>query len=224
MKRVPIPELLDTDAGSPSEVAACLADLRWFNRWFGGVTTSAALVEGVARQAGARSLSMLEVACGAGYVPATVAAQLRPRGIKVEVALLDRALSHINGGSRNGMPAVVGNAVALPFSDNSFDLVSSNLFTHHLSPQELLQFVKEGLRVCRTAVIINDLVRHPLHLAVVYAGLPLYRSRITRHDAPASVRQAYTEGEMGKILSQMSATRVEFMRGFLYRMGVTVWK
>src|SRR5947199_5866128 len=37
--------------------------------------------------------------------------------------------------------------------------------------------------------LINDLVRSWLHLAFVYTGMPLYRSRLTRHDAPASVRQ-----------------------------------
>ena len=31
------------------------------------------------------------------------------------------------------------------------------------------------------------LVRSRLHLALVYAGLPLWRSRLTRHDSVASV-------------------------------------
>ena len=92
--------------------------------------------------------------------------------------------------------AVAGDALALPFRGASFDLLSSTLFAHHLSPQELVQFVNEALRVCRVAVLINDLVRHPLHMSLVYAGMPLYRSRLTRHDAPASVRQAYTVEEM----------------------------
>ena len=55
---------------------------------------------------------------------------------------------------------MAGDALALPFRDASFDLVSCNLFAHHLSPQELVRFVDEALRVCRVAVLINDLVRH----------------------------------------------------------------
>ena len=84
--------------------------------------------------------------------------------------------------------------------------------------------VIEGLRVCRRAVLINDLVRHPLHLALVYAGLPLYRSRLTRHDAPASVRQSYTPEEMHALLEQTGASDIEMQRHFLFRMGVVVWK
>jgi ubiquinone/menaquinone biosynthesis C-methylase UbiE len=134
--------------------------------------------------------------------------------------VLDRALSHLS----NGHPAVAGDALALPFRDASFDLLSCNLFAHHLSPQELVQFVDEALRVCRVAVLINDLVRHPLHMSLVYAGMPLYRSRLTRHDAPASVRQAYTPAEMKTLLAQSRVGRVEIHRHYLFRMGVIVWK
>ncbi len=72
--------------------------------------------------------------------------------------------------------------------------------------------------------LINDLVRHPLHLSLVFAGMPLYHSRITRHDAPASVRQAYTPAEIETLLAQSSAARVEIHRHYLFRMGVIAWK
>ncbi|MBZ5572010.1 MAG: methyltransferase domain-containing protein [Acidobacteriia bacterium] len=224
MKRVAIPELLDTDAGTPSEVAASLSDLRWFNRWFGGTGTTQVMVADVARQTRASSLSLLEVAAGAGYVPAVVRDHMARHGTKVDVVLLDRALSHLRGGSSNGVRAVAGDAVALPFADGSFDVVSSCLFTHHLASEELVRFVDEGLRVCRKAVLINDLVRHPIHLGLVYAGTPLYRSRLTRHDAPASVRQAYTVAEMRETLARTQAAAVEVRKHFLFRMGVVVWK
>ncbi len=87
-----------------------------------------------------------------------------------------------------------------------------------------MQFVDEALRVSRIAVLMNDLVRHPLHMSLVYAGMPLYRSRLTRHDAPASVRQAYTPDEMQTLLAQSNAASVEIHRHYLFRMGVVVWK
>jgi ubiquinone/menaquinone biosynthesis C-methylase UbiE len=119
---------------------------------------------------------------------------------------------------------VVADALALPFREGSFDVVSCSLFAHHLSPEEVVQFVKEGLRVSRTAVLINDLVRHPLHLMLVYAGMPLFQSRITRHDAVASLRGAYTVEEMRGLMQQTTAARVEIERHYLYRMGVLAWK
>ncbi len=218
MKRVLTAELLDTDSGTPAEISASIADLRRINRWFGGIGTSQEMISRVAN--GASSLSLLEVAAGSGYVPEVVRERLRNRGLDLQVTLLDRAPSHLTGGSR----AVAGDAVALPFQDASFDLVSCTLFAHHLSPDEIVRFVNEGLRVCRLAVLINDLIRDRLHLSLVYAGLPLYRSRLTRHDAPASVRQAYTREEMRTMLAQTRASRVDIRHHYLFRMAATVWK
>lgn len=221
MIRAVIPELLDSDAGTPSEICASLSDLNRINRWFGGISTTKSLVGRVAREQRATSLSLLEVAAGSGAVPAAVAASLAQTGIETRITLLDRAASHLKNGNRR---AVAGDALALPFSDGSFDLVSCNLFVHHLSPDEVVRFVNESLRVCRWALVINDLVRHAAHLGLVYAGLPLYRGRLTRHDAPASVRQAYTVKEMDHMLRKSKAARVEITRHYLFRMGVIAWK
>jgi ubiquinone/menaquinone biosynthesis C-methylase UbiE len=178
------------------------------------------MVEQVARSTDACELSLLEVAAGSGDVAHAARTTLADRGMALSVTLLDRSASHIGNGGRS----VVGDALALPFDNASFDLVSCGLFVHHLAPNEVVRFVNESLRVCRRAVLINDLIRHPLHLAMVYAGWPLYRSRLTRHDAPASVRQAYTIPEMQDILRGTTATRVDVMRHYLFRMGVIVWK
>jgi ubiquinone/menaquinone biosynthesis C-methylase UbiE len=149
-----------------------------------------------------------------------VSDQLARRGFRLEVTLLDRAASHVG----NGGGSVVGDALALPFRDSSFDLVCSELFVHHLSPDQIVEFVREGLRVCRRALLINDLIRDPLHLALAYAGFPLYRSRLTRNDAPASVRQAYTLDEMQAMLRRAGVARMETSTHYLYRMGVIAWK
>ncbi|HEX3354800.1 MAG: methyltransferase domain-containing protein [Terriglobales bacterium] len=220
MKRVATAELLDTDSGTPSEIAASLDDLQRINRWFGGIATTENLVGRVAEEIHASSLSVLEVAAGSGYVPEVARQRLQRRGLRLQVTLLDRASSHLSLATR----AVVGDALSLPFGDESFDLVSCNLFTHHLNPEGLAQFVDEALRVCRVAVLINDLVRNSIHMSLVYAGMPLYRSRITRHDAPASVRQAYTPEEMRALLERTRAARVEIHRHYLFRMGVVAWK
>jgi hypothetical protein len=73
-------------------------------------------------------------------------------------------------------------------------------------------------------VLINDLVRHPLHYLLACAAVPLYRSRLTRHDAPVSIRRAYTPDEMISMLRQTAASQIEISRHFLFRMGVIAWK
>ena len=232
MKRVVIPELLDTDSGSSQEIAQALLDLRGINKNFGGIGTLEQMVEHISRSLAITSFTLLEVAAGSGYVPETVRQRLERSGIQLQITLLDRASSHLPlqiskhsiSGKKLPISAVVADAIALPFQDDSFDLVDSSLFAHHLSPQELVEFVSEALRVCRVAVLINDLVRNPVHLGLVYAALPLFHSRITRHDAPVSVRRAYTPDEVTDLLQHTTAARVEIQRHYLFRMGVIVWK
>lgn len=220
MKRVVTPELLDRDAGTPAEINNALADLRRINRWFGGIGTTAHMIERVAAVTGQKRLSLLDVAAASGDVAQKARDRLQHSGVELRITLLDRSPSHL----RNGLPKVAGDALALPFRDQSFDLVSCGLFAHHLEPQEIIEFVNEGLRVARVAVLINDLVRHPVHLALVYAGLPLFRSRMTHHDAPASVRAAYTREEMQQILSKTKAARVEVTPNPLFRMAAIAWR
>lgn len=221
MKRVVVPELLDTDAGTSREVETSLEDLRMFNRWFGGVHTMASLLRQVAQQRNLKELSWVDVAGGDGYVATLTQRSLARSRTILRPVILDRARTHLGGLH----PGVCGDALALPFRDNSFDAVGCSLFLHHLEPEQIVHFAREGLRVARYAFLIHDLRRHPLHLALSYLGLPLYRSRLTRHDAPASVRRAYTVEEIGRMLAPVtSASNIEIRKFYLFRMGVIVWK
>ncbi len=230
MQRVDAPEILDSDACSPADVEDTLRDLGRVNRWFGGVATTQKMVERVAQVSGSKHFSLLEVAAGSGEVPELVRQKLARRGIKLDVTLLDRARSHLpciaNHTGQN--PAVVADALALPFADGAFDLISCSLFAHHLDEQQLAQFMREGLRVSRRALLINDLIRHPLHLALAFAGFPIMRSRVAWLDGLTSVRRAYVPDEIRSMLaSAISANggpRVEISRNYLFRMGVIVWK
>jgi len=221
MQRVNTPEILDSDQCAPREVETSLRDLSRINRWFGGVATTRGLIERVAGATGQKHFSLLEVAAGFGEVPKRAASQLACKGIVVDVTLLDRASSHLLPGNRS----VVADALALPLRDCAFDLVSCSLFAHHLEPDELGRFAREALRVSRCAVLINDLIRHPLHLALVYAGFPLMRSYVSRADGVASVRRSYVPEEVRAMISSNgSSPGVEIRRRYLFRMGVIVWK
>jgi ubiquinone/menaquinone biosynthesis C-methylase UbiE len=238
MQRVDAPEILDSDACSPADVEATLRDLGRVNRWFGGVRTTQKMVERVAQISGVRHFSLLEVASGSGEVPETVRQRLARRGIALDVTLLDRAWSHLPSGNRaggnhagrnhlSGSHGVVADTLALPFGDGAFDLVSCNLFAHHLNAQQLAQFVREGLRVSRKSLLINDLIRHPLHLVLAFAGFPLMRSRVAWLDGLTSVRRAYVPDEIRSLLASafsQAAVQVEISRNYLFRMGVIVWK
>lgn len=220
MDRIVRPEMIDTGEGSPAEIAASLRDMQFLNRAFGGEATTLRMIRKIARRAAQNDLTLLDSGAGFGKVPLAAREALAPSGIHLKVTLLDRVHLHLNHEER----CVVGDALALPFRDASFDVVSCCLFAHHLEPHAVLQYANEALRVARIAVLINDLVRHPLHFVLACAARPIYRSRLTLHDAPVSVRRAYTRNEMHEILTGSAAAQVEVAQHYLYRMGAIAWK
>jgi ubiquinone/menaquinone biosynthesis C-methylase UbiE len=240
MQRVVTPELLDTDTGTPREVADSLADLRMINRYFGGIHSMSGLFSQVAAERRIKTISWLDVGGATGDLASLTRRSLSKKGIQLQPVLLDRMPGHMTArtsgiraktgrepGSHdlNGhFPSIGGDALALPLRDASFDVVGCCLFIHHLEPEQVIQFVNDALRVARHAVVINDLIRHPLHLALAYAGYALYRSRLTRHDSVASVRRAYTVGEMASMLRRSQAYKIETHKFFPFRMGVIAWK
>ena len=222
LKRVPQHEILDSDAVSPEEAAQSLRDLRWVNRWFGGVRVTADLLRRAMRARNLRSASVLEVAAGDGYSIAQATRRLRAEGLEIEALCLDRR--PLPPQARCCERAIVGDALALPFSPASFDFVSCGLFLHHLAPAQALQFLNGALTVARHAVLINDLRRSRLHLAAVYSGWPLFRSRISFIDGLASVRQAYTPHELRALIHQSQARASELRNMYLFRMAAIAWK
>jgi len=222
LKRVPQHEILDSDEVGPELAAETLRDLRWVNRWCGGVRTTTDLLRRAMRARNLRTASVLEVAAGDGYSIAEATRRLRAERLQIEVLCLDRRMLPPQANCCERV--VEGDALALPFPPESFDFVSCGLFVHHLAPAQGIQFLNGALAVARHAVLMNDLRRSRLHLALVYAGWPLFRSPISRIDGAMSVRQAYTPRELREIMQQSRATSSELRTGFLFRMAAIAWK
>jgi ubiquinone/menaquinone biosynthesis C-methylase UbiE len=220
MKRVVTPELLDTDSGTAEEISASLRDLDRINRWFGGVSTTEAMIRRVVERTGTSELSLLDIASGSGSLPLMLQKKLAPGGLKLRVILLDRARMHLNA-TRN---AVVGDALTLPFADRQLDIVTCALFLHHLEPDDVVRFVDEALRVARLAVLVNDIRRGQVSLVATYASWALVQSRLTRHDGPASIRRAYTVDELQDLLSRSRAAEIEIEKHPWFRVGAILWK
>lgn len=220
MRRIVRPEILDTDQPSPEEVRDSLVDLQRINRWFGGIGTTAKLIDAVIERTAAKELTVLDVASASGDIPNEIQRRLAERGVRMTYTLLDRDPGHFTS---NAATRIRGDALALPLLDDSFDLVTCSLFAHHLEPEELTAFAREALRVSRVAFLINDLRRSFVHLAAVYAGLPLFR-RVTRHDSVASVMRSYTPAEMRTMLNHGTARQLEIRNSYLFRMGAIAWK
>jgi 2-polyprenyl-3-methyl-5-hydroxy-6-metoxy-1,4-benzoquinol methylase len=226
MRRVTTTELLDDDRGTPQEIARSLDDLWRINRWLGGVRSNLRLVGNFFARTGTRSARILDVGAGDTRLATRLQKEFRRQGIEAQFVALDRKLTHLRNGhaASREVPALVGDVFHLPFGKNSFDVVMCNLFFHHFSGESAVNLLRALAGIASGAVIINDLERNFLPYLFIRLAYPFARSRITRNDGPASVRQSYTRGELRRLAELGGFRRFDVERLIPFRLGLTLWK
>jgi ubiquinone/menaquinone biosynthesis C-methylase UbiE len=211
--RIESDELLDEDDAPRADMERSLRDLRRFNRYLGGLAIYRRLVKRFAPR------SILDLGAGTGD-----ALESLPN-VRVRIGL-DFKIDHLLYLRRDSrVLRVVGDAKRLPFRDGAVDLVTSAHFFHHFSAQENEAILGESLRVARRGVAVNDTRRHyaPLLFVLLLAALRVV-GRITRYDAPASVRQGYTLDEARAIAGKIPAAKCDVVRAWPFRFGILLWK
>ena len=226
MVRTLTAELLDDDLGSRDEIAKSFDDLWRINRWLGGVRSNVILLERVFERAGRDHLRILDVGAGDARLAKSLKRRLKRRELNAEFVALDRRPSHLrNGDTRDeGLPAVAADAFDFPFPAGAFDVVMCNLFFHHFSGERALELLRRMAAIAGRAVIVNDLERNLLPYIFIQIAYPFARSRITRHDGPASVRQAYTREELHDLAAKAGFKNFCVERLAPFRLGLTIWK
>lgn len=188
-------ELMDGPVDAGSELERNLADIAFANRWLGGI----APIRREVRRTGA--CSILDIGSGSGDVPLALVRDGRRRGVDVRATCLDRsaamlAIARRSTGGEERLTFVCGDGERLPFDDAAFDVVTCTLALHHFEPPAARELLREMRRVARLTPIVGDLIRSRLAFAATWLYARTTTSnRLTRHDAPLSVRRAYEPAE-----------------------------
>lgn len=220
LRRIDTPELLDEHDAPRKDVERSLRDLRRFNSLAGGLRVYRTLL---ARVAPDRAAPLRIADLGAGT--ADCLDSLRDYR-KLTAVAIDFNIVHL-AYARNGSRAhrVVADALHLPLRPNAVDVVTSSHFFHHFSPEQNASILDESLRAAKRGVIVNDTRRHVIpFLFVKLLGWFHLVGRITRYDAPASVRRGYTDDEARAIGAKTEAAKVESRRVWPFRFGLILWK
>jgi ubiquinone/menaquinone biosynthesis C-methylase UbiE len=190
----------------PADLAATFADINRLNAWFGGHALSLSRVRRVAAATPrGRTLSLMDVGGGDGAFARRVARWARRAGRRVRVLVIDAddATARLAAAACAGYPEITvvrADARALPCASVTADVVHASLTLHHLEPDAAVPALREMWRICRGRLVVNDLTRTPLALALVWlATRMLPAHRMSRHDGPMSVRRAYAPRELGDL-------------------------
>jgi 2-polyprenyl-3-methyl-5-hydroxy-6-metoxy-1,4-benzoquinol methylase len=217
-------ELLDqlTDSVTREELAGNLRDMRRANRYFGGTRAVVKTLLPIIRTLSDRHdgpVTVLDLATGSGDIPVALLEAAHNAALSIRVIATDlqpEVLAAAGSDDVDGALTIEqADARALPYADNAFDIVTLALAFHHFDPADAVRVLNEMQRVGRHALLISDLARTlPGYGGAWLFGHLLTRNRLTRHDAPLSVKRAYTPAEALE-LTQLAGWRRARVRSVL---------
>jgi 2-polyprenyl-3-methyl-5-hydroxy-6-metoxy-1,4-benzoquinol methylase len=218
-------EMMDADAIGFEDFRQCLRDLELVNvgtlayrptlRWL-----KAALRDDKFGQ----PVSILDVGSGGGDMLRTIWQWAERRGHKTCLAGVDR-----NPWSKKSAESVTPPGAPIQYeTDDIFsfdpgrraDFIISSLFTHHLTDDEVVQFLRWMDRHATRGWFINDLHRHPLPFFVIrYLTRLLRFSPMVQHDGPVSVTRAFTAADWRRLIGEagIPAERIRISWFFPFR-------
>ena len=163
------------------------------------------------------NLLVLDVAAGACDVSEALL-----RRIPAQIVVLDVNPKGLKS-ARKSWP-VTGNALELPFRDNTFDVVMASLFFHHLSEANCVRVLEKMWRVSRELVLVNDLYRHPVaYWSIRALAAAFSKSTMVRHDGPVSVLRAFQPHELLKV-AERAGVPARVYRSFPFRLVLVAEK
>jgi 2-polyprenyl-3-methyl-5-hydroxy-6-metoxy-1,4-benzoquinol methylase len=223
-------ELMDTLPLSEAETRSTLRWLQLTNRYFGGTGTILRhLAKWTAEWPTDRTLHLLDVGTGAADIPAAVVAWARRRGIPVRVTAIDSAppIAAAARAAVRDVPEIVVEQLdlfELAATDRRFDVVTASLLLHHIPPERTPDALAAIDRLATRGVVVSDLLRSPLTWAAVGALALVTGNRIVRHDAPLSVRRAFTMHELGRLAASAGLSHLRPGHEGPFRVSLTGWK
>jgi SAM-dependent methyltransferase len=181
-------ELLDSEPLPPPIVERAYRDLTRLHRFLG---TTRHIVRAIERDP-LPVWRVLDIGCGHGGVMADVRERLGVDVVGIDLRPPEDA----------GAGIIQADAVRDPLPPA--DVAYSLCLAHHLSEEELRAVILNVGRSCRRLLLI-DLVRHWLPLALFRTFVAPFFSPLAVADGTVSVRRAYTADELKRIVASTGA-------------------
>lgn len=221
-------EAMDAPNLPREEHEQALRGLARLNRCSGVAYTMYKRLKRLALTRANQSLHLVDVASGAGDIPVQWAAWARKDGWNLQLTLLDLRSVAIEEQQRRAHAAdlrvlsLQHDCLRSPLP-SGFDVATCSLFMHHLENNQAVHLLQAMRQASDGAVIICDLERSYLNLALVTIGSRLLsRSKIVHSDAVLSIQGAFTIPEFQTISQQALGHPIKVTRLFPCRFIATI--
>lgn len=223
MRRSLEKEMMDLPCDSPPLLEEDLANLRLINAYLGGHRSVLRGLERAVRTRKIDRFSLLDVGTGSGDIPVRIVEWARKNALRAQIAALDTEAVTVNAAAREtrAFPEISimrADAMAPPFNAASVDFVLASQFLHHFPEEKIIALLRAWSKIARRAIIVSDLVRHPLAYIGIRTLTRLFtRNVMTLTDAPRSVQRAFTMAEWRELLRRASVGPFQICPVFPFR-------
>ena len=194
-----LPELMDRPQPVTRELERDLANLRSFNRWFGGHRLVQHFLRCWLKPNG--KARILDVATGSGDIPRLIVDHARRQNVLVQIDAIDQQESTIE--------IARGLSAAYPEIDffcadlfewnppEPYHVVLCSLTLHHFSNDDAVRVLQKIRELSTGRVLLADLRRARwLTCAIYFVTATIYRDEMTKTDARLSAARAFSFVEM----------------------------
>jgi 2-polyprenyl-3-methyl-5-hydroxy-6-metoxy-1,4-benzoquinol methylase len=220
-----IRELLDGDTLDEAALRRNLRDIRRINALLGWRAFTTTAVARVVRSEGLRAFSLLDVAAGSADMVAAIARWATRAKVKAELLATDInprivAIAREEVAGLGTVRVERQDALALPYSPGAFDMALCTLALHHFDPPAATELLRAMAQVARH-VLVFDVARSRLaFLGAVLLTRVGGMDAMTRHDAPASVRRAYSRAELAALAQAADLRAARVWAAFPFRLAL----
>ncbi|MBI2898797.1 MAG: methyltransferase domain-containing protein [Planctomycetes bacterium] len=232
------PEILDRETPPRELLDRCYGFMKWVNRRLGGVRATLSCFERFAEGwRPGETVRVLDVAAGAADVPAALARWARRRGFDLRVTVLDLepgaldfarrdagpvrpAQDRSDGAGEPEMSFLCADVGRMPCRDGAFDYVTTSMFFHHLTDEQIVGALRAFDRIARRGIVVNDLVRR-LRAWIWIKLFTLWANPIVKVDGPLSVRKSLTPREAEELVRRADLPYLSVRTHFGHRLTLS---
>lgn len=172
----------------------------------------------------AGALKILDVGYGDGDMLRAIAGWAKRTSRSVALVGIDlnpKSAAVAQAATPADMPITYQIGDYFDLAGEGWDVILSSLVAHHMTHQQLIEFLRFMDREAGLGWLINDLHRH----SFAYLGYPLLARimgwhRIVREDGTLSIARSYRPAEWPPLLNEAGVGRARVYRAFPFRLCV----